>query len=359
MKFIRLGVFPLLLLAIFFVPQAQLQSLQTEPVLNRYLVPWADADKMPQISDHFEVHHKAHLGYEVIVPEIKAEEFHHLSPNGVLLERDIDARTRDVSREALLGYHNFASVETHLKQIEKDNFDIARVETYGSSKEGRPLFALRLEGRALAMKKEILLTSATHGDELITVEVVFDLVDRIVKGYGNDARMTALLDNFVIYYIPVVNPDGYVRRTRYSNGVDPNREYPWPDMPERNPNPCIKALMDFTQQHDFVASLDYHSALGTYMYPWSYKESSVHAEDAAKFREVSRKMAAKNGYKFGQIPHLLYIAKGASADYYYWKKKTFAMAVEISGSNNPPASQISHYADENAEPLWIFLESMI
>ncbi len=348
----------LLLLAIFLVPQSRLQSLTSEPVLNRYLVPVVDAHRMPEISDNFEVHHKSDLGYEVIVPEIKADLFENLAPHGVLLERDIDARTRDLSREALRGYHNLASVESDLKQFEKDYFDLVRLETYGQSQEGRPLYALRIEGRALAMKKEILITSATHGNELITVEVTFDLIARLLKGYGNDPRMTEILDKNVLYYIPVVNPDGYFRRTRYSNGVDPNREYPYPTLPNRDPNACIKAVMAFTDSHHFAASLDYHSALGTYMYPWSYTENAVPGADAPKFHDVTKRMAATNGYQYGQIPHLLYIAKGASADYYYWKKKTFALAVEIGGSNNPPASQIQHYADENAEALWIFLEAI-
>ncbi len=349
-------IFYLLLLGVCFIPQSRLQSLTPAPVLNRYLVPYVDEAFMPAIADRFEVHSKNEQGYEIIVPELAAEEFTKLAPHGSLIERDIDSHTRDLHRSDLRGYHTMATVESHLQQLEKDYFDLVRLETYGQSNEGRPLYALRIEGRALAMKSEVLITSATHGDELITVEVTFDLIERLLKGYGSDTRMTEILDKHVVYYIPVINPDGYVRRTRYSNGVDPNRDYPYPDLPERDSNECIRAVMKFTDQHDFVASLDYHSALGTYMYPWSYKSSA--APDAARFRDVTKRMAATNGYKYGQIPHLLYIAKGASADYYYWKKKTFALAVEIGGTNNPPASQIQKYADENAEALWIFLESV-
>jgi len=348
----------LILLAIVLVPLTRLQSLQSEPVLNRYLVPVADADRMPEISDLFEVHHKTALGYEVIVPEAKADAFEKLSPHGVLLERDIDARTRDLTRDGLRGYHTLATVESDLKQLEKDYFDLVRLETYGKSQEGRPLYALRIEGRALAMKKEVMITSAAHGDELITVEVTVDLINRLLKDYGSDARMAEILEKTVIYYIPVVNPDGYYRRTRYANGVDPNREYPYPTQPNRDPNACIKAVMAFADSHNLAASLDYHSALGTFMYPWSYTSNPPPAADLPKFRDVSRRMAATNGYQAGQIPQVVYIAKGGSADYYYWKNKTFALAVEIGGTNNPPASQIKAMADENAEALWIFLEAV-
>lgn len=347
-------IFLAILLAFSLSPR--LSSLDSEPLLDRYLV--SDGAAMPQVSDHFEVLAKTKAGYEVIVPQASRDAFLKLAPAARLLESDIDAKTRDVSRGDLRGYHNLASVETHLKKLEKDYFDLATLETYGSSKEGRPLYALRLEGRKLALKKEVMVTSATHGDELITVEVTFGLIDQLLAGYGNDARLTEILDSHIIYYIPVVNPDGYFRRTRYANGVDPNREYPWPEMPTRNPNPCIKAIMDFTAKHNFAGGLDYHSAIGTYMYPWSYTTSPVTKEDQVKFRAVAKKMAATNGYAYGQIPEVVYIAKGASADYYYWKGRTFAMAVEISGTNNPPASQIEHYTKENAEALWIFLESI-
>lgn len=335
-----------------------LRSLSSEPRLDRYLVTDADLAAMPKISDRFEVFAKTAKGYEIIVPAGQAPELVRIAPGAQILELDIDAKTRDLGRSDLRGYHTMATVETHLRKMETSYFDLVQLETYGKSQEGRPLFALKMEGRKMGIKKEVLLTSATHGNELITVEVLFGLMDQLLAGYGNDARLTEMLDNHIIYFVPVVNPDGYVRRTRYSNGVDPNREYPWPEQPSRNPNACIKALMDFTAAHNFVGGLDYHSAIGTYMYPWSYTMNAVSSEDAARFHEVAKKMAANNGYQYGQIPHLLYIAKGASADYYYWKYRTFAMAVEISGTNNPPESQIPHYTQENAEPLWIFLESI-
>ncbi len=347
----------LLLLFLSFTPWS-LRSLSSDPPLNRYLVTGRDLAAMPAISNRYEVFAKVKKGFEIIVPAADVLQFKLLAPQAELIELDIDAKTRDLGRSDRRGYHTLASVETHLKKMEASFFDLVQIETYGKSKEGRPLFALKMEGRKLGIKKEVLLTSATHGDELITVEVLFGLMDQLLDGYGNDARLTEILDSHIIYFVPVVNPDGYSRRSRYANGVDPNREYPWPEQPSRNPNPCIKALIDFTAAHHFAGGLDYHSAIGTYMYPWSYTMNAVSSQDAARFHDVAKKMAATNGYQYGQIPHLLYIAKGASADYYYWKYRTFAMAVEISGTNNPAESQIPHYVQENAEPLWIFLESI-
>ncbi len=217
----------------------------------------------------------------------------------------------------LRGYHTFETVESHLNQIVANFPKLASLETYGHSKEGRPLYALRMAGKVVGNKPEIMLTAATHGDELITVEVLFGLMDALTAGYGQNARLTSILDNHVIYFLPVINPDGYIRRSRYANGVDPNRNYPWLENPDRTPNECIKGVIDFFQRHDFRASIDFHAAMGLFMYPWAYTQDAVDVVDETALENVTSRMGATNGYGHGQISRILYVAEGSSADYYY------------------------------------------
>lgn len=349
-------LFVLALAALAPRPGAAIPELEPDPILSSFYVETNKA-AMDAVADKFEVHSRMGQGFEVIVPAHRAKELFELVPSARLLESDIGLEARNADTR---GYHNFQTVESHLRDVVAKYPNIASLDTYGKSKEGRTLFALELTNRSVPANQTIpvMLTAATHGDELITVEVVMGFVDMLAQGYGKDARLTKILDKYRVYVLPVINPDGYVRKSRYANGVDPNRDYPWPQQPDRNPNECIQAVMDFAQSKEIKGSIDYHSSGGLFMYPWSYTESSVSSLDKNRFHSITQKMAKTNGYRYGQIPHLLYIAKGASADWYYWKLQTLAIAVEIGNSNVPSASTIPKYVKGLAESAWLFIEEV-
>jgi hypothetical protein len=49
---------------------------------------------------------------------------------------------------------------------------------------------------------ELMITAATHGDEIITPEVVLDLINKMVDGYnGGNQRFLDMVNNREIYFI--------------------------------------------------------------------------------------------------------------------------------------------------------------
>jgi carboxypeptidase T len=262
--------------------------------------------------------------------------------------------------ERFAGYRPFADVETYLEDLAATHPSIVSLEIYGKSDHGRPLYALKLSDSVAIdeAEPEIMITAATHGDELITVEVVLHLLDELVTGYGADARLTAMVDTHELYFVPVVSPDGFVNWSRHVNGLDPNREYPWPQNPDRQPLDCIQEMMDFSDQHKFAGSMDFHSFGEMVMYPWAYKWSGVAAADQQMFVDLTEAMAKDNNYAFGQIPNLIgTIAAGSSADYHYWKNGTVALGIEIAQQMVPPSSQINAIVDDAREMTWTFIEN--
>ena len=330
----------------------------TNPTLSRYEVsvpPDLPHDRMDVIAKRFEVIRKTAAGFEVLVPVDKAPEFLEIAPAARLLERDTSAKWN--KRGALDGFHNFDSVQAELKLLNKAHPDMTSLETYGQSQEGRPLMLIRLHPpfQTLVEKPKIFISSATHGDELITVEVVLGILNSLIDAYGKDARLTKIVDEHEIFFAPVINPDGYVRHQRYANGIDPNRNYPWPQDPNKKSNACIQGVRDLFSKYQFKASIDYHSAAAMIMYPWAYTYSSVTGEDEIKFDRLTRYMAQANDYEYGQISKIIYVAEGSSADFYYWKHGTFALGIEI--SQEGPASQIPNLVRENLESTYRFLEN--
>lgn len=110
-----------------------------------------------------------------------------------------------------------------------------------------------------------------------------------------------MLDKMELYILPCLNPDGYYKTwelrneenppwpemRKNANGVDPNRNFPLPgdrtldiDMagsddpghirymgPHPYSEPESKAIADFVAEHEFFASIDFHSAWGTFFPP--------------------------------------------------------------------------------------------
>ncbi len=330
-------------------------------VLSSYFVDSTSTVLLRQLNERFDVERKIGDGYEVIVPAARAGELLKAVPAAVLVERDIQDVFRRLDRSSpgwRDGYHNFDSVQSELKEIADAFPKLASVESYGNSEDGRPLTVIKLTSdKHRDGKAEILITSSTHGDELTTVELTMTLMQELVQGYGTDARITKMLDTHVVYFIPVLCTDGYVNHSRYTNGIDPNRNYPYPDEPDRRPNAAIANEIAWVAKHKVVGSLDIHSNLSTVMYPYAYSNKGPDEEDLPKFLAITELLAGDTGYNHGQIAQVFGIARGSSADYWYWQHKTIALGYEVGGSVVPPSSQLPQFVSHNREAIWHFIEN--
>jgi hypothetical protein len=92
------------------------------------------------------------------------------------------------------------------------------------------------------------------------------------------------------------------------------------------------------------------------MYPWGYTKTPPESKDEVIMSDLVQTMARQNQYKAGQISTTIYIAKGSSADYFYWKKNTQAIAVELANQKVPPYGKIPSIVNEAREMIWTFLE---
>ncbi|MBY0415037.1 MAG: succinylglutamate desuccinylase/aspartoacylase family protein [Bdellovibrionales bacterium] len=308
---------------------------------------------MNKIAKDFEVVQKLSKGYEVYVQEQDAEKFLKLAPNAVLLEKNIHVNSTD---KAIENYRNWAQVEADLKIIAKNYPNIATLDTYGITAQKRNLYSLKLSTGG-ENKPKLMLTAATHGDELITTEVLFSLTNELVAGFGKDARITKILEARDIYIIPVVSPDSFEVRERYVQRKDPNRSYPWPENEKNQTVDVIEAMMNYTNKMKFTGSLDLHAYGKLVMYPWAYtKKAPTNSADVVTFKDLVQSMARDNQYTAGQISTTIYVAEGSSCDYYYWKSGTRAIAVEIGREKIPHWSKIPAMVKESREMIWTFLE---
>jgi hypothetical protein len=314
---------------------------------------------MNQIASRFEIVKKLSRGYEVYVKEEDVKSFLRMAPKSRLLEKNIQSifSIENEKSFSLSQYRKYADVERDLQTMALTYKDLVSLETYGVTKGGRKLYALRVSSqKSQSVKPQVMITAATHGDELVTVEVLFSLMNELLAGYGKEARLTQLIDGRDIYFIPVVSPDSFEARERYVQGMDPNRSFPWPENINNKSVDCIEALINFSNTHNLVGSLDLHAYGKLVMFPWGYTTSPPESRDEVVFNDLVQTMARENEYTAGQISTTIYIAKGSSADYFYWKKKTQAIAVELSNQKVPIYSSIPKVVNEAREMVWTFLE---
>jgi hypothetical protein len=258
-------------------------------------------------------------------------------------------------------------------------------ESIGTSWEGRALWAVKISDNPGVdeSEPEVLFDGMHHAREPMSLEVQLHYMTWLCENYGTDPEATFLVDNREIWFIPIVNPDGYVynettypqgggmwRKNRRDNegsscyGVDPNRNYdyewgtsgisfnPCGDTycgPNAFSEPEIQAYRDFVLDHEFVTNITFHSVAGMVLLPWGYDYTEQTPDDAL-FRVMADEMAKYNGYQVGQAGEILYDCSGTTCDWAYGVADVLSLCVEVSGTDFWP--QESEIGGLNDDCLW-------
>jgi len=230
----------------------------------------------------------------------------------------------------------------------------------------------------------VVFLGAHHAREWISVDVPLLIAKYLIEKYGVDSTITHLIDQAVIWVIPMVNPDGHQysvlmdrlwRKNRRNNGdgsfgVDLNRNYgyQWGGPGSsgdtfseiyRGPSPFsepeTQAVRTFLEHQSPQALISYHSYSQLVLYPWGY--TSQPAPDKALLDSLAVSLAYQiqsvHGKKYtpGQSS-TLYLASGDTTDWLYALFGVPAFTIELRpGSYNPgfelPESEIQPTFEEN------------
>ncbi|MEZ5358685.1 MAG: M14 family zinc carboxypeptidase [Candidatus Zixiibacteriota bacterium] len=259
----------------------------------------------------------------------------------------------------------------------------------GTTYEGRDIWAFKLSDNPNVDEDEpeILYTACIHAREVITPEVLFYFIEYMIDHYTTLPSMANVVNNTQMWFVPVVNPDGYYhneviapngggiwRKNRKPTwdgdiGVDLNRNYgygwAWDDYGSasdrydytyRGPKPFseeeTRALRDFAYSHNFAVSLYVHSKGNYFMYPWGYIMGAT--SDDALFAAFGDSISAYNGYTTGREYGTIYPINGGAQDWHYAeiekKRRTAAFILEVGSQADgfwPPVERIDPLVQEN------------
>ena len=110
-------------------------------------------------------------------------------------------------------YSGAGNLREELLQLARDNSRIAQAVTIGRSSSGVPITAVRVSKNVAHLKDRqrpaVVYQAAQHAREWITPEMVRRLLRHYLDGYGRDRELTKIVDTTDLWFIPVVNVDGY------------------------------------------------------------------------------------------------------------------------------------------------------
>lgn len=339
---------------------------------------------------------KSGLSYEIVIPDMASFyvkrsamfSIKELNDNMKKQRRSIGGyiTPENFSLGSMGGYHTYTELLAELDEMHAlfPNL-ISSKQPIGLSTtiEGRPVYWVRISNNPESdqQKTKILYTALTHAREPVSMQQMLYQMWYLLENYSSNSEIKYLIDNLEMYFIPCVNPDGYLynqstnangggmwRKNRRLNsggsiGVDLNRNfgYNWgydnsgssPDgasLTYRGSGPFsepeTQLVKQFAEAKNFDLALNNHTYSDILIYPWGY--ANITTPDAVTFQTFAELMTQENGYTYGTCYQTLnYTANGGSDDWFYGeqltKKKVFAFTPEAGSPSDgfwPAANRI-------------------
>lgn len=244
-----------------------------------------------------------------------------------------------------------------------------------TSVEGRPIYWVKISDNPNVdeTEPEVFYNSLHHAREAASLSQLIFYMWYLLENYSTSTEIQNLINNTEMYFVPCVNPDGYVynqttdpngggmwRKNRRNNndgtyGIDLNRNYGFNwgyddtgsspstnDDTYRGPSqfsePETQALKYFCDNHQFKIALNYHTYGNLLIYPWGY-ELSIYTPDSATYVNYAQLLTTDNSYAFGTGDQTVgYVTNGDSDDWMYGeqtsKPKILSMTPEAGDASD-------------------------
>ncbi len=320
------------------------------------------------------------LRYEVVIDDVSSYyQQRNAKYNIEELNNEMKAKRRNYfgyvtpanfSLGSMGGYHTYQELLNELDEMKSLYPNLISTKAaigLTNTIENRPVYWVRISNdpQANQDKPKVLYTALTHAREPASMQQMLYQMWYILENYETNPEIQYLVDNLELFFIPCVNPDGYIynqttnpngggmwRKNRRNNGgsmgVDLNRNfgYQWGyDNSGSSPNgssdtyrgtapfsePETQLVKQFVETREFTLALNNHTYSDILIYPWGY--SNFLTPDANIFIEYAKLLTSENGYVYGTCYETLnYTANGVSDDWFYGeqttKNKVFAFTPE-------------------------------
>ncbi len=305
-------------------------------------------------------------------------------------------RDRGFELGSMGGNYTLAEFEAELDSLHLLYPDIvSQKESIGQSVEGRNIWVVKISDNVDQDESEdeplVLYTGVTHAREPVGMMNLIYFMYHLCENFGSDPYVTYLVQQREMWFIPIINPDGYAyneliepngggmhRKNRQqvcpgNEGIDLNRNYSynWGADWGSSGDPCsdvyrgeepfsepeTQAVRDFIMSKDFKNVLHYHTYSNLLIH--SFGSGDYPPEpDLTYLREVGAEMTKFNNYQVGTGPETVgYMVNGDAVDWSYGDQGLIAYTPEVGSYSDgfwPATDRIVPLCEENLWPNLYF-----
>ncbi len=323
---------------------------------------------------------------ETLIEDLHAHR-HTLNESGTMVSRSLACESFqpndwetpvNYQQGSMGGYFTYQEMLDNLDAMAAQYPDLFKarqpITTAYQTHEGRPVFWVKISDNPETnetTEPEVLYTALHHAREPNSLSQMIFYMWYLLENYETSEEVKYLVDNVEMYFIPCVNPDGYIynettnpdgggfwRKNRRDNGndvfgVDLNRNYGYEwgfDNSGSSPNPNSQTyrgpgpfsepetqmVRDFCESHQFKIALNYHTYGNLLIFPWGYVDSAT--PDHATFQAFGGVMDRENDFLTGFGSQTVgYTVNGDSDDWMYGEQSTkariYALTPEVGPGN--------------------------
>jgi len=272
--------------------------------------------------------------------------------------RSMPSIERDFPLGSMLGNYTLLEAIAQMDTLRNMYPDfVSEKDSIGTSIEGRTIWAFKVSDYPSVDEDEpeVLYTGLTHAREPVSMMNLFFFVRWLCENYSSDVTAGFLVDHREMWFIPIINPDGYAynetiapngggmhRKNRRPHptescdhqGVDLNRNYSYnwgANNSGSSGNPCsavyrgtsafsepeTEAISNFILARQFKNVLHYHTYSNVLIHSWG-DGTFPDEPDLSTLREIGAEMTRENGYEVGTGTETIgYGVNGDAVDWTY------------------------------------------
>lgn len=323
---------------------------------------------------------------------VSTQELQQLQQEGVQVERAVfQSQSAETRAPFPNGYMTYAQMTQRIKALAQKYPQLVRLEDVGdtvSKQQGRAdhdIWAVHV-GANRNSQTQYLMIGGIHARELAPVEILMKLMDLLTAGYGKDPRITQILDNSTVVFMPMVNVDGRVMveegeawQRKNAAGVDLNRNFDnhWNFQGLNVPSSWLRGVTDPGSQiysgprpasepetqvvqamfHRLKPALavDMHAHGDMMLWPLGYSyDDNAHTP---VFQELFNRTFKNIGFKGGTSAQILYPTTATTRDYAYEQHKAISMTLEIGDDFRPSYGEVEQMWGRMQPHLLTLLET--
>jgi carboxypeptidase T len=234
---------------IYINSESQIRDLVEQEILTDHFTKSAFNSIDAELSaGEFLLLTKSSVRYEVLIDDVKKHYLNNLKAFGNIEKSMPACGLQNFDYGTMGPYHKNSEVLAHLDSMKAKYPNlITAKDSIGTTIEGRTIYAVKISDNPdiseSATEAAVYFDALHHAREPLAMEPLLYYMWWLLENYNTDPEATYLVNNREIYFVPVVNPDGYEfneftdplgggmwRKNRRNNGngdygVDLNRNY--------------------------------------------------------------------------------------------------------------------------------------